>query len=264
MHTISLDKKIHVLSCLVDGSSIRATSRITNVHRDTIIRIGIEVGEQCARLHDLLFRNLEILLLQFDETWSFVGKKQRRVLPVDSHEVGDQYVYIALDVLSRAVISYYIGKRDSIITQFFVNDVKSRILTKPQISTDGFSPYIDAIELAFGCEVSYGQIVKNSELNPQQFIVKRIISGNPDPRKISTSYIERQNLTIRMSSRRFTRRTNGYSKRLRHHKAAIALHMAYYNFCRIHETLRITPAMALKLTNHVWSLGELLEISGIG
>ncbi len=271
MNILPRDKQIEVISALTEGVSIRATERLTDTHRDTIMRLGVRVGDGCAILHDHLMRNLQVNLLEFDEAWSYVGKKQKRLTPTDGRDKGDQYVFVALDATRKAIISYAVGKRDGENTNAFAADVRARVVNRPQISSDAFRPYVEAIELAFGIDCDYAQIVKQYEGEPGPDAARRYspgwvvgvrkqrIVGRPIKSRVSTSYVERSNLTIRMQSRRFTRLTNAFSKKLENHKAAVALYVAHYNLCRIHETLRMTPAMALGVTDHIWTIGELID-----
>lgn len=270
MNSLAFDKKVRVVSALVEGVSIRATERLTDVARNTIGRINLDVGEGCRRLHNAMFRGLQVNVLEVDEIWAFIGKKQRRLTDEDPPERGDCYTYLGIDANRKAIVSFAVGKRDSLTTCDFITDLRDRITNRPQISTDGFIPYVEAIAAAFGDDVDYAQILKtyagtntddDRRYSPPKCIasVKRPISGKPDPDRISTSYVERQNLTVRMQVRRFTRLTNAFSKRMRNHAAAVALYVAWYNFCRAHETLRVTPAMALDVTDHVWSVAELID-----
>ncbi len=271
MNVLPFEKQVQAVSALVDGCSIRTAERITGTNRGTIMHLGARVGEGCARLHDRLMRGLQVSLLQFDEQWAYVAKKQRRVKEDDPAEFGDSYVFIALDATSKAVVSYLVGKRHVEDTRAFVADVRSRVVNRPQVTSDGFQPYVEAVDGAFGSDVDFAQLVKVYHGEPARDAARsyspgRIIgteqtihSGSPDVTKISTSYVERFNLTTRMASRRFTRLTNGFSKKLENHIAAVALHIAHYNLCRVHEALRVTPAMQLGLTDHVWSVGELIQ-----
>lgn len=269
MSILSMEARVRVAACLVDGTSIRATERITHVHRDTIMRFGLALGEGCARLHDGLVRDVHVRLIQCDEAWTFCHKKQARVLPGEPTEWGSQYVYIALDVPSRAILSYRSGKRDNVTTRAFANDLRARTVGRPQISTDAFGPYKDAIWQAFGYGVDYGQIQKDFRKSGAKddhryepprdpMIAKVVIAGNPSEKDISTSYIERQNMQLRQCIKRMSRLTNAYSKKKRNLDAAIALHVFWYNYGTIHGTLRTTPAMAAGLTRHVWTLEELI------
>lgn len=272
MNILSIEKQTKIIAALTEGCSIRATERLTNTHRDTIMRLGVRIGEGCKQIHDKLFQNINVPLLEFDEVWSYVGKKQRKITPEDNAlEIGDQYIFTALDSVHKALITYRIGKRTLQNTCEFVDDVKSRIINRPQISSDAFHTYPLAIERTFGGDVHYGQVVKKYVGEPPKdaarryspgFVVdvrKEVIRGMPQPDKISTSLVERSNLTLRMQSRRMTRLTNGFSKKLENHKAAIALFVAHYNLCHIHETIRMTPAMSLGVTDHIWSIGELIH-----
>lgn len=270
MNILPIDKQIQIISALTEGCSIRATERLTGVHRDTIMRLGVRIGEGCAVVHHRLFRNLNVPIIELDEVWSYVGKKQRKLTPNDGYEKGDQYIFTALDSIHKAILTFYVGKRTKENTTAFAVDLKGRILNKPQISSDSFHAYPDAIEHAFGADCHYGQVVKTYVGEPSRDAARRYspgiivgvkrdrISGSPDKRRISTSLVERSNLTLRMQSRRFTRLTNGFSKKLGNHIAAVALYVAHYNLCRVHETIRVTPAMSLGLTDHIWTIEELI------
>lgn len=270
MNILPFDRQIQAISALTEGVSIRATERLTAIHRDTVMRLGVRVGEGCQRLHDGLFRDLQVPVLEFDEIWSYVGKKQART-QIGEIEKGDQYTYTALASTSRAIIAYRVGKRDEDTTRAFVNNVWERIINRPQISTDGFGPYIVAIEEAFGDGADYAQLIKNysadhgveakRRYSPAQVVrvERRVISGRRD-RHISTSLVERSNLTFRMQQRRFTRLTNGFSKKLANHKAAVALFIAHYNLCRVHESLRVTPAMAAGIVKSPMEMADIVKL----
>ncbi|MEQ9191202.1 MAG: transposase [Alphaproteobacteria bacterium] len=276
MNVLPFDKQIQAIVALTEGVSIRATERLTGIHRDTIMRLGVRVGQGCARLHDGLMRELNVPLIELDEIWSYVGKKRRQVQPEDGAEVGDQYVFIALDAINKAILSYRVGKRDGTNTRKFAWDLRERVLNSPQISSDAFPAYPEAIATAFGDEVHYGQIHKRYVGEPPTnaarryspgvvvAVERRRVIGFPTRFQTSTSYVERQNLSLRMSQRRFTRLTNGFSKKLENHKAAVALYVAHYNLCRVHEALRTTPAMALGVADHIWEIGELVEAATSG
>lgn len=264
MHVLPFEKRVRVITTLVEGNSIRSTERLCAANRETIMRLGVDVGEACHRLHDALVGGLHVGILEIDEIWSFVGKKQRRLRPGDSADFGDCYTFLGLDANRKAIISYVVGKRDGDHATAFCRDLRARIVNRPQISSDGFNPYVEAIECAFGRDVDYAQIIKTTVATKQEdrrcsTLVKVPIVGEPDAARISTSYVERLNLTLRMSAKRFERRTNGFSKKLRHHAAAVALYVGHYNFCRVHETLRTTPMVALGVTDHVWSIAELMD-----
>ncbi len=271
------DRQIAVIAALSEGTSIRATELLTNVHRDTAMRLGARVGRGCALLMDRMMRDLPSQIIQLDELWSFIGKKQKRLTPTDRAELGDCYVFIAMDSIHKAIISHLVGKRDNETTDDFIADLRSRVLGSPQISSDGFEPYVGALAMAFGENVHYGQIVKHYKGEPPVTaarryspgwvvgVEKRRVIGFPPDFLISTSYVERQNLTVRMQSRRFTRLTNGFSKKLDNHAAAVSLYVAHYNLCRVHMALspkggpQTTPAMSLGVTDHPWSIAELID-----
>lgn len=269
-NNLPVSKQIAVLSSLTEGVSVRATSRLTDVSQPTILSLLVRAGEGCAKLHDSLMQNLPCERLECDEIWSFIGKKQKNVREdEDPAEVGDAWVFVAIDADTKLVPSYLVGKRTAEDTGKFINDLKARLSKRVQLSTDGLSVYVDAIDNAFGCDVDYAMIVKSYESEPAgagrysppkvTSTEKTIIMGSPDEDLISTSYVERGNLTMRMQMRRFTRLTNAFSKKPRNHAAAVSLHFAAYNLCRVHQTLRVTPAMEAGITDHVWTMNELLE-----
>jgi IS1 family transposase len=271
MNVLPFEKQVRVIAALTEGCSIRATERLTDIHRDTIMRLGVKVGEGCRRLHDGLLRGVHVALVELDEQWAFIGKKQKNVRLGDAPGAGDVWLFVALDATNKAVLSYVVGKRTAENTLALACDLRGRIVNRPQITADGFTPYPNAIDEAFDRDVDFAQLVKVYQATPGndaahryspgsiRGVEKTVIRGNPDPEKISTSYVERFNLTTRMQMRRFTRLTSGFSKRFENHAAAIALHIASYNLCRVHEALRCTPAMALGVTDHVWTIGELVE-----
>jgi IS1 family transposase len=273
MNTLQQDKKITILNAMIEGNSIRSTERMTGVHRDTIMRLATRTGEQCRDFLDMRIRNIRAERVQADEIWTYVFKKQARVLgSVNDPEMGDQYVFVGMDADTKLVISHLVGKRDSASTYYFMRDMRERVVGRIQLTTDGFKPYRPAVEDTFGGDVDYAQLVKVYGEVPKgaggrgwyaaaKFMsaYTMTISGVPRPVAVSTSYIERQNLTMRMQMRRFTRLTNAFSKKLENLKASVALHFAHYNFVRVHQSLRITPAMAAGLTGHVWEMEELLE-----
>lgn len=269
MNVLRMDKKLAVISALVEGNSIRATSRMTGVNKRTITRLLLTVGAGCERMMDQRMRRLPCRRIQCDEIWTFVKKKEKRVNGGDNHLlVGDQYVFVALDAETKLVPCFRVGKRSAENTWYFVRDLQSRLQYRVQLTTDGFRAYLTAVEDAFGADVDYAMLIKvyeHDEAKRERYspsdIVQAVptpLTGFPDPRHISTSYVERQNLTLRMQLRRFTRLTNAFSKKLTNLRAAVALHFAYYNFVRIHQSLRMTPAMAAGISNELWEIERLL------
>ncbi len=275
MNKLSEEKQIQVLSALVEGNSIRSTERMTGVHRDTIMRLGVKVGEACMQLMSEEMKDIEMKSIHIDEIWAFVEKKQKNVKSgeIKRNEKGDQYTFVAIDADTKLAPVFITGKRNGISATEFLLRLRQAVKNRPQITSDGFKPYVDAVETVFGCEVDFAQLIKVYEseqkeekrYSPPNVVETKtnVIKGNPDREKISTSFVERQNLTMRMCMRRFTRLTNAFSKKLKNLKAAIALHFAHYNFCRIHQTLKVTPAMEAGITDHVWSWDELLKVVGI-
>lgn len=254
----------------MEGNSIRSTERVTETHRDTIMRLMVSVGEQCANLMNDYMRNLSCRRIQVDEIWTYVQKKQRHITRLDDpSRMGDQWTFYALDADTKLIPAYRIGKRDLRTAIAFMTDLSGRLANRVQISSDALNAYVDATEQAFGADVDYGQIVKFYEadpVGPGRYSPPHVVSaerssiaGYPDINYISTSYVERQNLTMRMQMRRFTRLTNAFSKKIENLKAAVALHFAHYNFVRIHTTLRMTPAMAAGVTDQLWTIKNLIE-----
>lgn len=270
-NVLSTDKQVAIISALAEGSAIRQIERITGVHRDTIMRLGVRVGKGCASLLDAKMRDLPCKNLQFDEVWGFIGKKERHCLPEDNYELGDAWTFCAIDRDTKLVPAFLVGKRDRETANAFVEDVASRMRNRVQISADALRAYVDAIELAFGSNVDFAQIVKtytrDESTYPErtysapQFVIaeKRAVVGRPDMRLASTSHIERLNGTTRLHMRRLTRLTYAFSKKLENFEAAVALHFAYYNLVKRHGTLRCTPAMAAGVESGFWTVGDLIE-----
>jgi IS1 family transposase len=273
---LPFDKKVLAVSMLAEGSSIRSIERITGIHRDTIMRLGLRIGEACSKIHDEKMRGLNCKLLEIDEIWGFVGKKRKHVSASDAG-VGDVWTFIALDVRSKLIPSYLVGKRDTYHANAFMEDLAGRMLNRIQITTDALKAYPDAIDRGFGSEVDYAQLVKTYSVehlgnfkeaarrySPAEVvkIEKHRIIGNPIKELVSTSHIESQNLTLRMHCRRLTRLTNAFSKRLPNFEAAVALNFAYYNFCKRHIAIRMTPAMAAGVESSIWTVAELVERCG--
>ncbi len=271
---VSEDRAALAVQLLIEGNSIRSTERITKLDRNTIMRVLVLAGERCQALMNAKMRNLHPRYLQIDEIWTYVQRKARRVRKDDSPEVGDQWVFVAIDAETKLIPAFHIGKRHRKDTRTFLWDLYNRIEGRTQITTDGLFHYTAGVPDAFGLDVDFAQLVKlfgewgqhdaDARYSPSPIVevISKVRTGNPDPAHISTSHVERQNLTMRMAIRRFTRLTNAFSKKLANLKAAVALHFAYYNFCRIHQSLRVTPAMQAGLTDHVWELKELLAASG--
>jgi len=234
---------------LTEGNSLRATARLTGVHRSTIMRLAEAVGEACDRLHHSRMRDLQVVCLEVDKMWSFVNTKRQNLQDDSPPEHGDSYLWLALDADRKVIISYHIGKRAAEDAKRFVADVRGRVVNRPQIVSDSYRPYHPAIAQEFGENVDYLQLNKYRG----EYIGKQ---GNPDLGRATTNHVERANLTVRMHLRRCVRRTNAHSKKIEPHRA---VHIAFYNWCRVHETLRVTPAMAVRLTDHVWSVAELME-----
>ena len=276
MNVLPSHKQSEIVAALCEGVSIRATERLTGVHRDTIMRLGVRVGEGCARLHDAMMRDLQVPRIELDEIWAYVGRKQERVKPEDGANIGDQYTFIALAGAAKAIVSYRTGKRTAYNTRAFVMDLRQRVLGAPEISSDAFQPYPVAVELAFGIDCDYGMIEKKYAVgdargveaarrySPAQVVAVQRHDVVGRPKHISTSYVERQNLSLRMGQKRFARLSNGFSKKLENHAAAVSLYVAHYNLCRVHEALRVTPAMQLGVTDHIWTVGELVDAALTG
>jgi IS1 family transposase len=272
MKQLNTTQRTQVIKCLCEGMSIRATVRITGVAKNTIANLLAEMGEVCAKLHDRKMRGLKAKRIQCDEIWSFVGAKKRNASPEQKAEGwGDVWTWTAIDADTKLCISYLVGGRGLGWATDFTTDIRLRVIGRPQISTDAHKPYLQAIETAFGANVDYAQVHKiygatndtpEARHSPAKCIgceMKTVI-GDPDYEHVSTSFAERQNLNMRMHMRRFTRLTNAFSKKIENHAAAISLYFAFYNFCRVHQTLRVTPAMEAGIANHVWTIEELVAL----
>ena len=256
------------LQLLLEGNSIRSTERITNLDRNTIMSLLVRAGEKCAALMDAKMRNLPCQKLELDEIWGFVGKKERNVKAGDSYEVGNVWTFCCICADSKLVPSFVIGQRDRNTTNAFMQDVASRMANRVQVSTDGFAPYPEAVRRAFGKNVDYGRIVKvygTYSFGERRYSTSGVIAapkyvqeGRPDHARISTSYVERLNATTRLFMKRMTRLTLAFSRKYENFGAAMALHFAYYNFSRVHRSLKVTPAMAAGLTDHIWTIAELI------
>jgi IS1 family transposase len=270
-NVLSIDKQVQIISALAEGSGIRQIERMTGVHRDTIMRLGVRVGQGCAGLLDRKMRNLSCQHLQFDEIWGFIGKKERHCTVDDDPKLGDVWTFCAIDDETKLVPSFRVGKRDSYTANAFVADIASRMANRVQISSDALRAYVEAIELSFGNDVDFAQIIKTYEhdasIEPERkfsapevvITEKRRIVGRPNMRRATTSHVERLNGTTRLHMRRLTRLTYAFSKKRENFEAAVALHFAYYNFVKRHITLRATPAMAAGIERDFWSVSDLVE-----
>ncbi len=272
MNRLNTDKRTQVIAALVEGTSINATCRMTGVAKHTVLKLLEDMGCACAAYHNTNVRNLRVRRVQCDEIWAFVyGKDKNLTLEQVKAGAGSVWTWTAIDAESKLIISYTVGDRGADTAYAFMQDVAGRISTRIQLTTDGHRVYAEATEAAFGADIDYAMLVKlygasgdnpESRYSPASCIGCRtgVLAGNPDPEHISTSYIERQNLSMRMGMRRFTRLTNAFSKKIENHGHMVALYFMHYNFCRVHKTLRVTPAMEAGLTDHVWTLEELLNL----
>jgi len=271
MNLLSQDERIRIVAALVEGNSLRSVSRMTGIARNTITKLLVDLGEACMQYHDTHVRNLRVRRLQCDEIWAYVGAKQKNASPAKK-EIGwgDVWTWVGLDADTKLVVSYLVGGRGAVWANDFMEDAASRIKGRVQVTTDGHKAYLEAVEGAFGMDVDFATLQKiygaseetEKRYSPAKCIgcESKVVMGNPDPKHISTSYVERQNLTMRMNIRRFTRLTNAFSKKLDNHGYAVALHFMYMNFVRIHQTLRVTPAMEAGLAKHPWTIAELVAI----
>jgi IS1 family transposase len=272
MNRLSKDKQIMAVSMLCEGSSIRSVERINGIHRDTVMRLGVRMGEGCRQIMDDKMRNLPCRLLQVDEVWGYVGMKQKTALRNHrKHGVGDVWTWIALDSETKLVPTFAVGDRSGYMADCFIEDLASRLSNRVQLSSDALRAYADAVERAFGAEVDYGSILKTfgqgdvdeqRRYSPAKITgVRRMpVQGQPHIDLISTSHVEKQNHTLRMHCRRLTRLTNAFSKKLENFKAAVALHYAYYNFLKSNIAIRCTPAMAAGVTDTFWTVRDLVEM----
>ena len=272
-NVLSTAKRVQIVAALVEGTGIRATARMADVSKDTVMKLWREIGEACIRYQDEAFRNLTCKRLQVDEIWSFVYAKAKNV-PAElkgKFGVGDVWTFTAIDADTKLMPSFLVGSRDSGCATEFMQDLASRLVNRVQLTTDGHKMYLSAVEDAFGGAIDFAQLHKiyaneptgpETRYSPAECIgcEKKRVVGDPDPKHVSTSYVERANLTIRMSLRRFTRLTNAFSKKLENHTAALGLFHAHYNLCRIHKSLRVTPAMAAGVESRVWEIADLVAL----
>ena len=272
MNQLSIERRAAVVAALCEGNSLRATSRLTGVARMTVEKLLRDLGAACMAYHNAHVRHLKSRRIQCDEIWCFVGAKAKNVPEEKKGEWGDCWTWTAIDADSKLMVSYLVGQRNPATAYDFMHDVASRLANRVQLTTDGNRMYLYAADYAFGTEVDYAILAKRygtfghnergSRYSPGQFLgaTRATVTGDPDPRHVSTSFVERQNLTMRMHMRRFTRLTNGFSKKIEMHAYAVALHFMHYNFCKIHQSLRITPAMAAGVSDRVWELSELIAL----
>ncbi|MEX2015817.1 MAG: IS1 family transposase [Candidatus Hydrogenedentales bacterium] len=273
MNRLSLQDRARILGCLVEGNSLRATTRMCGVSINTVTKLLIDVGTACDLYQNETLRDLPCKRIQCDEIWSFVGAKAANLKPWQRNTGGrgDVWTWVAIDQDNKLVVSWLVGRRNTKAATVFMKDVASRLANRAQLTTDGHKPYLTAVEESFGSEIDYSTLTKLYATPPEAErryspavcigATRETVSGFPDESKVSTSHVERQNLTMRMSMRRFTRLTNGFSKKVENHAHAIALHYMYYNFGRVHKTLRVTPAMEAGVSDHVWSLEEIAGLA---
>lgn len=273
MNRLPMSKKIAVISALVEGCSVRSTSRLTGVAKGTILRLLAKVGQACGDYQVAAIRNVPAHRVQIDEIWSFVGCKQKNVTPQIAAErvAGDVWTFVAIEAQTKLVLSWLVGNRDAGCATEFLQDVAGRLSTRIQLTTDGHKMYLSAVEDAFGADIDYSMLVKlygkasdgETRYSPAVCIgcQSETVIGSPDPKHVSTSYIERQNLTMRMNIRRFTRLTNAFSKKIENHAHSVALFFMHYNFVRVHQTLRVTPAMEAGIATTVWSIQDIVELA---
>ena len=272
MNKLPIEKKIQIINLLVEGNSLRSTSRIADVSINTVTKLLVDTGKACEKFHNETVVNVKTKKIQADEIWSFVYSKEKNIPQGMEDYAGDVWTWTAIDADSKLIVSWYVGQRDLISATDFMKDVASRLANRVQLTTDGHRPYLQAVENAFDGEIDYAMLQKlygqpegkhnEKRYSPAQCIGTEcnIVHGRPEEKHISTSYVERQNLTMRMGMRRFTRLTNAFSKKIENHCYAIALHFVYYNFVRQHKTLRVTPAMAAGLTKRFMSLEDVVRL----
>lgn len=271
MNRLSAEKRAQVIAALVEGNSIRATVRMTGVAKNTVTKLLVDMGTVCSIHMDRVMRDLPCERIQCDEIWAFVGPKQKNVPHAKRDEWGDVWTWVALDADTKLVPSYLVGGRGVVEATSFIDDLAGRLRNRVQLTTDGYVMYVNAVRGAFKNDIDYAMLHKiyaspaeSGRYSPATCIgtERRTVVGDPDPDHISTSYVERQNLTMRMSMRRFTRLTNAFSKKVENLTAAVSLHFMHYNFCRVHKSLGTTPAVAAGIADHVWTIQELVTLLG--
>lgn len=270
MNKLPRPKRVQILSLLCEGSSMRAVSRLADVSINTVTKLLIDAGCACSDYQDRALRNLKTKRIQVDEIWAFCYSKQKNVPENKRAVAGDIWTWVCIDADTKLIPSWFVGNRDAECARALLADLASRVSNRIQLTSDGWRAYKDAVRDAFVDQIDYAQLVKvygapvegEVRYSPPPCIgcKRHRVIGKPDKKHISTSYVERQNLTMRMNMRRFTRLTNGFSKKAENHIHAVNLHFMFYNFCRVHKTLRVTPAMAASVTDHVWDVGEIVDI----
>ena len=273
MNKLDTDKRAAIVRCLVEGCSIRATVRMTGASKNTIAKLLVDLGNACSKYMNEHFVNLKCQRLQVDELWSFVFAKQKNVKAKhfdNGKYAGDVWTWIAIDADTKLIPSFMIGQRDPETARVFMEDLAGRLTNRVQLTSDGLKAYLTAVKAAFGNDIDYAMLIKiygntvegQKRYSPAVCVgcEKKTIKGRPDPEHISTSYVERQNLTVRMHNRRFTRLTNAFSKKVDNHLASLAIHYMHYNFVRIHQTLRVTPAMAAGVTGRLWDVEDIVKL----
>ena len=263
MNRLSTKKRTLILKLLVEGNSIRGTARITGVSKTTILRLLDIAGRVCAEYQDKAFWDLPCRRLQCDEIWDFIYAKQKNVPSAlaPPRKAGDVWTWVVLCADTKLIPVWRVGSRKTKVARKLMEDLEPRLLYRVQMTTDGHAPYLDAVEQAFGGDIDYARIVKNYGCgDSEDFISKYRVEGNPDPAHVSTSFVERHNLTMRMSMRRFIRSANGQSKTRRNHRRMVSLYLMYYNFCRIHQTIGVTPAMEAKVTDTLWEVSDIVGL----
>ncbi|MDS3860098.1 IS1 family transposase [Thermosynechococcaceae cyanobacterium BACA0444] len=272
MNQLDTKKRVQVIACLVEGNSIRSTVRMTGVAKNTVTKLLVDIGKVCAEYQDANVRHLTCKRIRCDEIWAFVYSKQKNVPEDKKGEFGygDVYTWTGLDADTKLMVSWLVGKRDAAYGEVFMHDLADRLTHKVQLTTDGHKAYLEAVESAFGGSIDYAMLIKlfgtptegDVRYSPSVCTGTRtqVIVGQPDAKYIGTSYVERQNLTMRMGMRRFTRLTNAFSKKVENLEHAVALHFMYYNFVRVHQTLKTTPAVAAGIADYVWSIAEIVSL----
>jgi IS1 family transposase len=272
LNKLSLERRARILACLCEGNSIRATCRLLDCSKDAVLKLVVDAGEVCAIYHDAHVQGVTSNRIQVDEVWSFVHAKAKNVPQERRGEFGygDVWTWTAIDADSKLMIAWHVGRRDAAAAHVFMNDVAARLVNRVQLTSDGNHAYLAAVDEAFDRQIDYAMLIKQYGESPESEkryspaicvgAEKSPVRGRPDPEHISTSYVERSNLTIRMSNRRFTRLTNAFSKKLANHKHMLAIFFLYYNFARVHQTLRVTPAMQAGISDHVWTLEEIAAL----